>query len=140
MNRRKFLKASATGALVSPNVLAEIRNESSYSASPEPDTKPVKSVSVSTVFAEQDQRQRLLNVALCEKAIQSCMRKQLVINYLPGQCTYNLGEYPCRTPWKITEYDVQQLDKLKANGIQLIQLHENGMTRSASTEQRNLLH
>jgi hypothetical protein len=52
------------------------------------------------------------------------MRKQLVSDYLPGQCTYNLGEYPSRTPWEIGEYDVEELDRLKAHGIGLIQLHE----------------
>jgi hypothetical protein len=52
------------------------------------------------------------------------MRKQLVNNYLPGQCTYNLGEYPCRSPWEIGDYDVHELDRLAAHGISLIQLHE----------------
>jgi hypothetical protein len=124
MNRRKFLKASASGALISPNFLNVIRNEGSHSISSKPGSKHTESSSISVVYTEQDQRRRLLNLAVCEKAIHSCMRKQLVSNYLPGQCSYNLGEYPCRTPWKITEYDVQELDRLKAHGIRLIQLHE----------------
>jgi hypothetical protein len=46
------------------------------------------------------------------------------LNYLPGQCSYNLGEYPCRSPWVIDDWDAQELDKLKEHGIRLIQLHE----------------
>ncbi len=124
MNRRKFLKASATGALLSPNVLAEIPNNCSQATSLKTNTEPPKTSSISMLGAEQDQRRRLLNVARCEKAIRSCMRTQLISNYLPGQCTYNLGEYPCRTPWEITEFDEQQLDQLKTQGIRLLQLHE----------------
>ncbi len=124
MNRRKFLKASATGALISPNVLSEIRKECSSATPPKINRKLVEPSSISVAASAGDERRRLMNVAKCEKAIQSCMRKQLVTNYLPGQCTYNLGEYPCRNPWEITEYDVQQLDLLTAHGIRLIQLHE----------------
>ena len=119
MNRRKFLQAGATGALTGPDVLADIRDKflPSHSTLSERLSAPV-------VYTQDEERRRLLHIAICEKSIHSCMRKQLVTNYLPGQCTYNLGEYPCRTPWQIEDYDVQLLDKLKTNGIQLIQLHE----------------
>ena len=75
-------------------------------------------------YSEQEQRQRLKNIALCESSVQNCMKKHLVTSYLPGQCTYNLGEYPCRKPWEIGEWDAEELDRLKAEGIELIQLHE----------------
>jgi hypothetical protein len=52
------------------------------------------------------------------------MRKHLITGYLPGQCTYNLGEYPAKKPWEIDEWDAAELDRLKAEGISLIQLHE----------------
>jgi hypothetical protein len=52
------------------------------------------------------------------------MRHHLITGYLPGQCTYNLGEYPCTKPWEIGEWDEKELDRLKAEGIGLIQLHE----------------
>jgi hypothetical protein len=52
------------------------------------------------------------------------MRKHLITEYFPGQCTYNLGEYPSRKPWEIGEWDAQELDRLKSEGISLIQLHE----------------
>jgi hypothetical protein len=37
---------------------------------------------------------------------------------------FHLGEYPCRTPWEIGDWDIQELDRLKDHGIRLIQLHE----------------
>ncbi len=52
------------------------------------------------------------------------MRKHLITNYLPAQCGYNLGEYPCRQPWDPGEYDEQELDRLKDHGIQLIQVFD----------------
>jgi len=52
------------------------------------------------------------------------MRKHLITNYLPGQCCYNLGEYPCLKPWDPDEWDERELDKLRAHGIELIQVHE----------------
>jgi hypothetical protein len=48
------------------------------------------------------------------------MRKHLITDYLPAQCVYNMGEYPSRKPWAPEEYDEQELDRLKAHGIQLI--------------------
>jgi hypothetical protein len=47
-----------------------------------------------------------------------------VANYLPAQCCYNLGEYPCRKPWDPGEYDERELDRLKEHGIQLIQVFD----------------
>jgi len=80
--------------------------------------------SILSGYTEQEQRHRLENIFVCERSIRDCMRKHLITSYLPGQCTYNLGEYPCRKPWEVTEWDAQELDRLKAEGIELIQLHE----------------
>ena len=76
-------------------------------------------------FTAEDHRQRLENVSLCTQKIRQCLRQHLVTNYLPGQCCYNLGEYPCLEPWDIGEYDEQELDRLKAEGIQLIQVFDD---------------
>jgi hypothetical protein len=75
-------------------------------------------------FSEADHRRRLQNIAICTRTIRSCMRKHLVTNYLPGQCAYNLGEYPCVKPWDPDEYDEQELDRLSRHGIQLVQLFD----------------
>jgi hypothetical protein len=71
-------------------------------------------------YTAEDHRRRLLNVGICTRKIRKCMRKHLITDYLPAQCVYNMGEYPSRKPWAPEEYDEQELDRLKAHGIQLI--------------------
>jgi hypothetical protein len=125
MNRRGFFKAGAIGAWASSNVLAGISgNCSSLAIARDREADWEKPRSTLSEYGPEDQRQRLNNIALCERSIRSCMRKHLITTYLPGQCTYNLGEYPSRKPWAIGEADVEELDRLKAEGIGLIQLHE----------------
>ena len=71
-------------------------------------------------YTAEEHRRRLTNVGFCTKHIRQCLRKHLITDYLPGQCVYNLGEYPSREPWNPDEYDEQELDRLKAHGIQLV--------------------
>ncbi|MFH1267356.1 MAG: hypothetical protein ABIK89_16655, partial [Planctomycetota bacterium] len=52
------------------------------------------------------------------------LRKHQITSYLPGQCCYNLGEYPCRKPWDPDDWDEQELDRLGEHGIRLIHVHE----------------
>jgi hypothetical protein len=75
-------------------------------------------------YADSDHRKRLLNIGVCQRAIRTCLRKHLITSYLPGQCCYNLGEYPCRKPWDPDEWDEQELDRLRDHGIRLIHVHE----------------
>jgi len=75
-------------------------------------------------YSAADHRRRLENVGLCQRAIRTCMRRHLITSYLPAQCCYNLGEYPCRKPWDPDEYDERELDKLREHGIQLIQVFD----------------
>jgi hypothetical protein len=76
-------------------------------------------------YRATDHRRRLENLGTCQRQIRSCMRKHLVTKYLPAQCVYNLGEYPCREPWNPDEYDERELDRLQAHGIQLIQVMDD---------------
>lgn len=122
MNRRRFLQSGAVGALASAKLVAGFSNHISAPATAS-NIDESDRTSLSHYTAE-DHRQRLSNIALCENAIHGCMRRHLVTEYLPGQCTYNLGEYPSKKPWEIGEWDAQELDRLKAAGIGLIQLHE----------------
>ncbi|MDD4870973.1 MAG: hypothetical protein PHR77_10470 [Kiritimatiellae bacterium] len=118
MHRRDFLKtgvqAAAMGvALSAPKALAM------------GSARPVDTSRIPTIlksYTAEDHRRRLQNIASCTREIHNCMRKHLVTNYLPGQCCYNLGEYPCRKPWDADEYDERELDRLKEEGIQLIQV------------------
>ncbi len=73
-------------------------------------------------YTAEDHRRRLENIDFCRRGIRSCLRKHLVTNYLPGQCAYNLCEYPGRERWTPGEYDEQELDRLKESGIRLIQV------------------
>jgi hypothetical protein len=76
-------------------------------------------------YSAEEHRQRLANLAACRLGIRTCMRRQLITNYLPAQCVYNLGEYPCRSPWDPDDYDEGELDRLKDHGIQLIQVMDD---------------
>lgn len=76
-------------------------------------------------YSAEDHRQRLMNIALCERSIRKCMRRNLVTNYLPAHATYNLGEYPSKVRWEPSEYDDLELDRLKDHGIQIIQVFDD---------------
>ncbi len=53
------------------------------------------------------------------------MKKHLITGYIPGQVSYNLGEYPSRKPYDPGEYDERELDRLRDGGIRLIQIMED---------------
>ena len=121
MQRREFFKASAAaaaaGAVVSQGsasmaaTAAGLPNETA--------TPPVLSG-----YTAGDHRKRLENIRLADRGIRTCLRKHQITSYLPGQCCYNLGEYPCRKPWDPDDWDEQELDRLRDHGIRLIHVHE----------------
>jgi len=120
MNRRQFLTRGAASALVATNVEAQVNVSESEIAA----RTGSSGQNQTSQYHSQHERQRLWNVAFCEQNIQSCMRRHLVTSYIPGQCSYNLGEYPCRTIWDVNDWDAAELDRLKEENIRLIQLHE----------------
>jgi hypothetical protein len=124
MNRRGFLKSAAVSALASPKLMAGISRNAASLGDGRDEAGQVTSRSFLGPYSPEDHRRRLKNIALCEGSIHGCLRKHLITEYLPGQCSYNLGEYPSKKPWEIGEWDAQELDRLKAEGIGLIQLHE----------------
>lgn len=73
--------------------------------------------------AEQHRR-RLENLLAASTVVNKCLWKFTIQNYLPGQVTYNLGEYPARFSIAPTDYDYQLLTKFAEQGAQVIQLHE----------------
>jgi hypothetical protein len=121
MNRRDFLKTSAGSTLIG----AAVSQATGTAAEPASQHPKAASPAILTTYAAEDHRRRLRNIALCEHAVRTCMRRHLITSYLPAQCCYNLGEYPCRTPWDPGEYDEQELDRLRDHGIQLIQLFDD---------------
>jgi hypothetical protein len=121
MKRRQFLKQSVTAVLAASPVRAEVSDSGTLAPSRIiTETTPA----VLNSYAAEDHRRRMQNIVECRHSVQQCLRRHLITDYLPGQCSYNLGEYPCRQPWEIDDWDAQELDKLKDQGIGLIQLHE----------------
>ncbi len=71
-----------------------------------------------------DERRRMQNLRECHEVVEDCLRVHFVRNYLPGQVTYNLGEYPKRFSIAPTEYDAELLATFADHGVELIQIHE----------------
>jgi len=69
-------------------------------------------------------RARLQNLLAAENAVHSCLGTHRIGRYLPGQVTYNLGEYPAPFSIRPTEYDDALLKSFAESGVELIQLHE----------------
>jgi hypothetical protein len=132
MDRREFFKAgakaAAAGAAISVSTDAIQAADAPKEKTTSVKTSAVKGDPGTSIvmrdFTADDHRRRLHNIGICTKNIRKCMRKHLITNYLPGQCCYNLGEYPSRKPWEIGEYDEQELDRLKDHGVQLIQVFD----------------
>lgn len=124
MDRRQFLKhgtcIAAVGATAGsgPSSAAETLPAT---RAPQPLRSPVPAFLIDN---EALQRRRLENIAFCRRAIRSAMRTHLVTDYIPGQCVYNLGEYPSEKPWSPDDTDERELDRLRDHGISLIQVHE----------------
>ncbi|MCC7342360.1 MAG: hypothetical protein IT170_14860 [Bryobacterales bacterium] len=117
MYRRHFLKAGSLAAAAgSYTANAEDAAATSADLGPPPILKS---------FTSEDHRKRLQNIAICEQGIRDCLRKHLILNYIPGQVSYNLGEYPSRKPYNPDDYDEQELDRLRDGGIRLIQIMED---------------
>ena len=72
----------------------------------------------------QYHRRRMRNIGLVDEAVHSCLRKHAIGEYLAGQVTYNLGEYPAPFSIAPTDYDVDLLQTFARHGVGLIQLHE----------------
>ncbi|NQT15640.1 MAG: hypothetical protein HQ582_22980 [Planctomycetes bacterium] len=119
MHRRDFLLSTAQAAFAGSAALSTGPSSATEGAAPSTDAS-----SILGRLTAEDHRRRLQNIGIAQRGIRSCLRKHLITNYLPAQCCYNLGEYPCRQPWDPGEYDEQELDRLKEHGIQLIQVFD----------------
>ena len=124
VKRRAFLKVAGVAGLVNMSCSGGAGNLWSASGFNGPETAINPTPVVVSAYRADQQRQRLQNIATCERAIKKCLRKHLITDYLPGQCTYNLGEYPCRKVWNPDDWDEHELDRLKEQGIGLVQVHE----------------
>jgi hypothetical protein len=119
MHRRDFLKSSVQAAAVGAAVSVPVH------AAPSAPAVAAGTPPILYDYSAADHRRRLQNIALAARDIRTCMRRHLVTNYLPGQCCYNMGEYPARQRWDVNEYDAQELDRLKSHGIELLQVMDD---------------
>lgn len=71
----------------------------------------------------EEQRKRIENVKFADENVKACTRRERIENYLPGQVTYHLGDYPAKFSCKPTEYDYNLIKKLAEKGVELIQTH-----------------
>ena len=131
MQRRGFLKLGAHAVVAGSGTLGSTRDTSrakeavARNAGDEGSSGVAHPPSLLRDYDLEDHRRRLQNIGLCSRAIRSCMRKHLITDYLPAQCCYNLGEYPCRKPWDPDEYDEGELDRLRDHGIQVLQVFDD---------------
>lgn len=117
MDRRGFFKTSAAMGIAAAGVTEQTACAAGEAASKNA-APPIMSA-----YTAEEHRRRLQNIGTCESAVRKCMRKHLIRSYLPGQCIYNLCEYPANLPWEPNDYDEQELDRLRDHGIRLIQVH-----------------
>ena len=76
------------------------------------------------MFSLEKQRKRVENIRTAEANNKKYFRRTRIYNYMPGQATYNLGDYPAPFSIAPTEYDHKLLKEMAENGVELIQLHE----------------
>ncbi len=72
----------------------------------------------------QDQQKRIASINEATHACRSYFRRERVRNYLPGQVTYGLGDYPAYVDAEPTEYDYRLLSQMSDAGVTLVQVHE----------------
>jgi len=72
----------------------------------------------------RDERRRMENLREAHEAVDECLRLHFIRDYIPGQVTYNLGEYPKRFSIAPTDYDAELLSSFADHGVELIQIHE----------------
>ena len=72
----------------------------------------------------EQQRTRIENINKSVIGNKKYLRRKRIHDYLPGQAVYNLGDYPAPFSIAPTDYDREMLRDMAANGVELIQIHE----------------
>lgn len=72
----------------------------------------------------EQHRTRIENINKSEIGNRRYLRRKRIHDYVPGQATYNLGDYPAPFSIAPTDYDREMLRDMAANGVELIQIHE----------------
>ena len=125
MKRRDFLKAGVCGSAAGLVGAGTFASASGSLPGPALSLCSTGTPAILKSYTAADHRRRLESIRFCREGIRTCMRRHLITNYLPAQATYNLGEYPSKTRWELTDYDAQELDRLRDHGIQIIQVFDD---------------
>lgn len=72
----------------------------------------------------QEHKSRIEHINSAERDNKKYTKRHRIVDYMPGQATYNLGDYPAKFSIAPTEYDYQLLKSMAENGVELIQIHE----------------
>ncbi len=72
----------------------------------------------------KDQQKRIDNINAAVRVNKQYFRRERVRNYLAGQVTYGLGDYPAYVDAAPTEYDERLLRQMADAGVKLVQVHE----------------
>ena len=118
MIRREFLKSTGLAG-------AGAALPTAAAPAPPPVSPDLGPAPVMKSYTAEDHRRRLQRIGDCEKSIRKCLRRHLITGYIPGQVSYNLGEYPTLKPYDPDEYDERELDRLHDSGIRLVQIMED---------------
>lgn len=73
----------------------------------------------------EQHRARIENISSAEQSNKKYFARHRIHDYLAGQVTYNIGEYPSRFSIAPTEYDYKLLKGFADQGICLVQIHED---------------
>lgn len=98
------------------------------------------------ILTLEEQKKRLDNITYAYENVKKCVNRVRIHDYLPGQVTYNLGDYPAKFSIKPTEYDYNLIKKYAESGVGLIQVHEewndsqrvNGATKFTSHDKQGM--
>lgn len=72
----------------------------------------------------EQHRARIENLRTVRRASHIYTRDLRIVNYLPGQIIYYLGDYPDKMRIMPTEYDYNLLKSYAEHGVDMIQVHE----------------
>ncbi|MBR5506516.1 MAG: hypothetical protein IKV88_00535 [Clostridia bacterium] len=76
------------------------------------------------ILTLEQHRKRIDNINEAERYNKSYTKRHRIVDYMPGQATYNLGDYPAKFSIEPTEYDYNLLKDMAESGVELIQIHE----------------
>ncbi len=76
-------------------------------------------------MSQKTHQARIDHIRQAEQSNREYFRRIRIRDYLPGQATYTLGDYPARVSAAPTDYDRELIKKMAESGVELIQVHED---------------